>query len=589
MAFTFDYVRLDYSTLKEKLREELEKEDVFRDYDFAGSNINVLLDLLCYFSEIGLYYTNKVAGEAFVDSVKLYENIHRLASMFGYYPHGWQTPAVDGIIQLAASATSGTLVSIYGEKTGSGFLTWSTGLTDDDTDEEIVYAMTRNFYGIVPSSGQIPVRLTQGVMTEFDFTGKDLVNNKLVIPSPSLSYGYDTKWDEEQWKDIQDPSGVYYNITAASGWQEEPVKVFVYEGTDTPGPSNKWLRVNDFQQDANTTRKYRFYLNKWKRYTIEFDRVRGSIPQITDRIKLQVIRTLGDRGRVVSGTVNLPSESLVYSHTSSAYIDNSNVSLTTSASSGGYEAETIENIREQLPTHVASQDRCVTDNDYKTKLQARADIFKATVWGETDKVTPDLNKLLYIYTAILPAYPDTFSTNYVHTYDSGGFTYISAYTSGWTLTLNEYLTPFKVLNFHLEYVPADVVHLWFNVLVKANRAAGISTQYIKTTVNEKLKRFFKDAEQVGFNTLLKSYSIQQYILSKDTNINDVEDDRVDAIQYLVMRDIRASKQVYEPNSADLYPQWERAYSGYQNEMRNMQFGFDQIPVYSETNTVIEVI
>ncbi len=585
----FDYVRIDFSTIKEKLKEELRKEAVFQDFDFEGSNINVLLDLLAYFSEMAIYYSNKVAGEAYPDTAKLYENLHRLATYVGYVPRGWEAATSKGILQLSAATTSGTTVSVYGEKPGTGFLTWGTGNTDEETGEEIRFVMSRNFYGEVPSSGQIVLDLTQGVMTEVEFTGKDIVNGKIVIPTPSLSFGYDTKWDEAQWKDIQDPSGTYYTgASATSGWTEEPIKLFVYEGTEDPGAAQKWLRVNSFQQEVGTTSKFRFYLDKWKRYTIEFDQVRGITPTEDQRIKLQAVRTLGDRGRSVSAAINLPSENFVYSHTSSAYIPNANISVSTSATSGGYEAESKESIRGQIPIHVASQDRCVTKTDYITKLQSRSDIFKANVWGETDQVSPDLDKLMYIYLVLLPEYPDTFNTNYVKTYTQNSLTLISGYTDAWKLIINEYLTPFKMMNFHMSYIAPDVFHSTFNMLVKVNRAAGIGTNLIQTTVNDKITRFFKDPSEIGFGMTFRSDALITYIQSKENNLNEDEDDRVDAIQYITIRNIVGSDTIYEPNGSNLYPQWENSYVGYQNELRNIVFRYDQIPIYNASASTIEV-
>ena len=59
---------LDFDSLKKNFKEFLSSQSIFKDYNFEGSNINVLLDVLSYNSYLNAFYLNMVASEMFLDS-----------------------------------------------------------------------------------------------------------------------------------------------------------------------------------------------------------------------------------------------------------------------------------------------------------------------------------------------------------------------------------------------------------------------------------------------------------------------------------------------------------------------------------------
>ena len=59
---------LDFDTLKQNFKTYLQNQSVLKDYDFEGSNINVLLDVMTYNSYLNSFYLNMVASEMFLDS-----------------------------------------------------------------------------------------------------------------------------------------------------------------------------------------------------------------------------------------------------------------------------------------------------------------------------------------------------------------------------------------------------------------------------------------------------------------------------------------------------------------------------------------
>lgn len=78
---------LDFQKYKESLKNFLKGQEKFKDYDFEGSNISVLLDLLTYNTFNNAHYLNMVGSEMFLDSAQLRQTIVSQAKELNYTPH----------------------------------------------------------------------------------------------------------------------------------------------------------------------------------------------------------------------------------------------------------------------------------------------------------------------------------------------------------------------------------------------------------------------------------------------------------------------------------------------------------------------
>jgi hypothetical protein len=81
-----NFSNLDFDQVKISLQEYLKANSTFTDYDFAGSNISSIIDLLAYNTYITSYNANMVSNEVFIDSATLRENVVSLARNIGYLP-----------------------------------------------------------------------------------------------------------------------------------------------------------------------------------------------------------------------------------------------------------------------------------------------------------------------------------------------------------------------------------------------------------------------------------------------------------------------------------------------------------------------
>ena len=81
-----NFSNLDFDQVKTSLKEYLRSNSNFTDYDFEGSNLSTILDVLAYNTYITSYNANMVANEVFIDSATLRENVVALARNIGYVP-----------------------------------------------------------------------------------------------------------------------------------------------------------------------------------------------------------------------------------------------------------------------------------------------------------------------------------------------------------------------------------------------------------------------------------------------------------------------------------------------------------------------
>lgn len=77
---------LEFDQIKTNLKEYLRGQDKFKDYDFEGSALSIILDLLSYNTHYQAFYANMAANESFLDSAVLRESVVSLAKHLNYTP-----------------------------------------------------------------------------------------------------------------------------------------------------------------------------------------------------------------------------------------------------------------------------------------------------------------------------------------------------------------------------------------------------------------------------------------------------------------------------------------------------------------------
>ena len=80
------FTNLDFDQIKDQIRDYLRANSDFTDFDYEGSNMSILIDILAYNTYISAFNSNMVVNESFLDSATLRENVVSLARNIGYVP-----------------------------------------------------------------------------------------------------------------------------------------------------------------------------------------------------------------------------------------------------------------------------------------------------------------------------------------------------------------------------------------------------------------------------------------------------------------------------------------------------------------------
>ena len=101
---------LDFDQIKNNLKNFLKQQSEFQDYDFEGSGLNVLMDILAYNTHYNAYYLNMAANESFLDSAILRNSVVSHAKKYGYTPRSVSAPrAVVNVTVDSGSSNTGSL------------------------------------------------------------------------------------------------------------------------------------------------------------------------------------------------------------------------------------------------------------------------------------------------------------------------------------------------------------------------------------------------------------------------------------------------------------------------------------------------
>ena len=105
---SINLIDLDFNSLKSSLKSYLSSQSKFQDYNFDGSNLNVLLDVLAYNTYLNTFYMNMVASEMFLDTAQLRDSIVSHAKELNYTPRSFRSAQanVDILITPSTSVTS---------------------------------------------------------------------------------------------------------------------------------------------------------------------------------------------------------------------------------------------------------------------------------------------------------------------------------------------------------------------------------------------------------------------------------------------------------------------------------------------------
>ena len=177
MADRLTVTDLDFDTIKQNLKTFLNQQSEFSDYDFEGSGLSVLLDILAYNTHYQAFYLNMVANEAFLDTALLRDSVISQAKTLGYTPYSRKAP--EATINFTANSLNNTSSTLTISK-GFRFLS-------NQIDGVSYGFVTLNDVTVTKSNTSfqfLNLPIHQGQLVAYNFTQSNLNNPKQIFNLP---------------------------------------------------------------------------------------------------------------------------------------------------------------------------------------------------------------------------------------------------------------------------------------------------------------------------------------------------------------------------------------------------------------------
>jgi len=447
MATTKNLSNLSFDAVKADLIQYLKNSNIFKDYDFTGSKLNVLLDLLAYSIIYGGTYSNAALYESFLDYARQRESVVALAQNLGYVP--------------SSSTASSVVIPYEFEYSGNSIippteLTIPKGFKFTASVENKKYSFVVPTDTVFTSSNNFnfigDLSLVQGSFIRSESVWKN--DSRIFIKTSDIDRKYITLTVNGETFDLSDPSDILNNNAARRLSAE---KVFYIRETIEGWTEVYFGMTEDNSDDSNNLFVY----------------VGGIRPSEGDVIVVEYLVTNGNDAdyctnfKAIDSITNFKSIGIIveYNAATGQKIDSS----TYYYSSGGGTKEDIERIRKIAPKIQEAQGRCVTANDYKAFIlkQFGSDIDNLNVWTE-EGISGRA------YYAIKP---------------TNGLTTSPSFTK----SINTYLKKYNVATITPYYV--DPIYIFINTVLKIDYDPTLlkisETQLIQNIIND-IQLFYKN-------------------------------------------------------------------------------------------------
>ncbi len=330
---------LDFDDIKQNLRSFLSQQSQFSDYNFEGSGMAVLLDILAYNTHYLSFNANMLANEMYIDSADTRKNLVSLAKMLNYSPKSGR--AAKATVDILLNTATGASVTL---SRGTSFSSTMSGNSYKFVTNEDVTISPEN--GVYKFSN---VEIFEGTLSSFNYTYlSEDTDFRFVLPNADMDTSTLTVQVQESVADTT---------------------------TNTYTLANNYENINSestvfFLQETETG-EFEIYFG---------DGIFGKALSNGNIVKTKYIVT----NRALANGAN------TFILTAGSIGGFSNVTITTVTSAqGGADEESKSSIRFNAPLSYASQNRAVTTSDYEVKvLELYPNAKSISAWGGEDDENP---------------------------------------------------------------------------------------------------------------------------------------------------------------------------------------------------------
>ncbi len=434
-----NFSNLDFDQIKTTLKTYLKSNSNFTDYDFEGSNLSTILDVLAYNTYITSYNANMIANEVFIDSATLRENVVALARNIGYIPKSRKAARATvsffidttNITPIPSSITlkKGPIASTSGSFGSQSFV------------YSILEDITVPIFDGIASFDNLPIYEGTLLTSNFVYNTRN-VNQRFILPNT----GIDTELISVNVKpNEQSTSQVTY---------------IIQDSLFTVKPDSKVYYLQEIENE---------------RYELLFgDNKFGKALEEGNYITANYIVSNGDSANGVNQFTF--AGRLTYTRNSVEYTVTSGISLLTTGliSSGGEQIESVESVKKFAPRIYASQNRALTADDYESLIPSKIypETESISVFGGEELIPPQYGK---VFISIKPRFGD-FLPNLVK--------------ENIKLRLKKY----AVAGIVPEILDLKYIYLEINSKVYYNSNFAPSSEYVSTVVQTNTTKYSESSE-----------------------------------------------------------------------------------------------
>ena len=343
MATKLEISQLDFDGIKDNLKTFLSQQDEFTDYNFEGSGMNILLDILAYNTHYLGYNANMLANEMYLDSADQRSSVVSLAKQVGYTPR--------------SSTSSQATIDVVVNNASGASLTMSRGTKFTTTVDGTNYSFVNNAdVSITPQDGVFKfsnLDIFEGTYLNYKYTANTTdTDQRFIIPNDNVDT---TTLSVKIQESVSDSTTNTYTLAGGVTGIDSTSKVY-------------------FLQEVEDGR-FEVYFG---------DGVLGQGVADGNIVILDYI------------TCNRAEANGASAFTLSGSIGNfSNVTITTlNNAANGDDPESIKSIKYNAPRDYSAQDRAVTAEDYKVLVKSLySNAQSVQVYGGEDAAIPDYGKV----------------------------------------------------------------------------------------------------------------------------------------------------------------------------------------------------
>jgi len=340
-----DLTTLDFDSIKSNLKNYLKEQSIFQDYDFEGSNISVLLDVLAYNSYLNGFYLNMLGSEMFLDSAQLRDSVISHTKELNYLPRSFR------------SATASVNLIITDSVASSVIIPRGTSFTGTAGNRNFTFVTGEN---VVARSGSAENTF---IASDVNLYEGDYVSDSFVVNTADKAQRFTL-------------SNKTIDVTS--------LLVAVME--DNGSNLKAYKRVDSLFGLGSASEVFFIQPTNNDRYEIVFgDGVIGRKPKNRAIVTIQYRAC---NGELPNGIAIFTADGKV----GTSLITNVTVNA---AAKGGAISESLDSIKYNAPRAFTTQERVVTARDYETLLVNRfTEINDISAYGGEEFVPPRFGKVI---------------------------------------------------------------------------------------------------------------------------------------------------------------------------------------------------